>query len=199
MAFELPSLPYADNALEPHYSANTFSFHHAKHHNAYVVNLNKLIDGTDLAGKSLEEIIMATAKDDSKAGVFNNSAQVWNHTFFWNSMAPNGGGRPSGALAAKIDEDFGSFDAFAEKFKASAVGRFGSGWTFLVVEGGTLKIVNTLNAGTPMTDGQTALLTIDVWEHAYYLDYQNRRPDYVQTFLDKLANWDFASANFDAA
>lgn len=199
MAFELPPLPYADTALEPHYSANAFSFHHAKHHNAYVVNLNNLIADSDLAGKSLEEIIMASAKDDSKAGIFNNSAQVWNHTFFWNSMSPNGGGRPSGALAAKIDEDFGSFDAFAEKFKASAVGRFGSGWTFLVLDGGKLKIVNTLNAGTPMTDGQTALLTIDVWEHAYYLDFQNRRPDYVQTFLDKLANWDFASANFDAA
>ncbi len=199
MAFELPPLPYADNALEPHYSANTFSFHHAKHHNAYVVNLNNLIGDSDLAGKSLEDIIMATANDDSKAGVFNNAAQVWNHTFFWNSMSPNGGGRPSGALAAKIDEDFGSFDAFAEKFKASATGRFGSGWTFLVLDGGTLKIVNTLNAGTPMTDGQTALLTIDVWEHAYYLDYQNRRPDYIQTFLDKLANWDFASANFEAA
>ncbi len=199
MAFELPPLPYADNALEPHYSANTFSFHHAKHHNAYVVNLNNLIADSDLAGKPLEDIIMATANDDSKAGVFNNAAQVWNHTFFWNSMAPNGGGKPSGALAAKIDEDFGSFDAFAEKFKASATGRFGSGWTFLVLDGGKLKIVNTLNAGTPMTDGQTALLTIDVWEHAYYLDYQNRRPDYIQTFLDKLANWDFASANFDAA
>ncbi|TQV79286.1 superoxide dismutase [Denitrobaculum tricleocarpae] len=199
MAFELPPLPYADNALEPHYSANTFSFHHAKHHNAYVVNLNNLIGDSDLAGKSLEDIIMATANDDSKAGVFNNAAQVWNHTFFWNSMSPNGGGRPGGALAAKIDEDFGSFDAFAEKFKASATGRFGSGWTFLVLDGGTLKIVNTLNAGTPMTDGQTALLTIDVWEHAYYLDYQNRRPDYIQTFLDKLANWDFASANFEAA
>ena len=199
MAFELPPLPYADNALEPHYSANTFSFHHAKHHNAYVVNLNNLIADSDLAGKSLEDIIMATANDDSKAGVFNNAAQVWNHTFFWNSMAPNGGGKPSGALAAKIDEDFGSFDAFAEQFKASATGRFGSGWTFLVLDGGKLKIVNTLNAGTPMTDGQTALLTIDVWEHAYYLDYQNRRPDYIQTFLDKLANWDFASANFEAA
>lgn len=199
MAFELPPLPYADNALEPHYSANAFSFHHAKHHNAYVVNLNNLLADSDLAGKSLEEIIMATANDDGKAGVFNNAAQVWNHTFFWNSMSPNGGGRPSGALAAKIDEDFGSFDAFAEQFKASATGRFGSGWTFLVLDGGKLKIVNTLNAGTPMTDGQTALLTIDVWEHAYYLDYQNRRPDYIQTFLDKLANWDFASANFGAA
>ncbi len=199
MAFELPPLPYADSALEPHYSANTFSFHHAKHHNAYVVNLNKLIEGSDLADKSLEDIIMASANDDSKAGIFNNAAQVWNHTFFWNSMSPNGGGRPSGDLAAKIDEDFGSFDAFAEQFKASATGRFGSGWTFLVLDGGKLKIVNTLNAGTPMTDGQTALLTIDVWEHAYYLDYQNRRPDYIQTFLDKLANWDFAAANFAAA
>ncbi|BBK43753.1 superoxide dismutase [Allostella vacuolata] len=195
MAFELPPLPYAPNALEPHMSANTFSFHHAKHHQAYVTNLNNLIKDTPLADKSLEEIIQATAADASKAGVFNNAAQVWNHTFFWNSMKPSGGGAPSGDLAAKIDAAFGSLAKFKEEFKAAAVGQFGSGWAWLVLDGSDLKIVKTGNAGTPMTSGQKALLTVDVWEHAYYLDYQNRRPDFVQTFLDHLVNWDFAAKN----
>jgi Fe-Mn family superoxide dismutase len=199
MAFELPPLPYAANALEPHMSANTFSFHHAKHHNAYVTNLNNLIKDTPLADKSLEEIVKASAGDATKAGIFNNSAQVWNHTFFWNSMKPNGGGKPSGALAAKIDEAFGSFDKFKEEFKNAAVTQFGSGWAWLVVEGGKLKIVKTANADTPLAHGQTALITVDVWEHAYYLDFQNRRPDFVQTFLDHLANWDFAAANLAKA
>ncbi len=195
MAFELPPLPYAPNALEPHMSANTFSFHHAKHHQAYVTNLNNLIKDTPLADKSLEEIILATASDASKAGVFNNAAQVWNHTFFWNSMKPSGGGAPSGDLAAKIDAAFGSLAKFKEEFKAAAVGQFGSGWAWLVLDGSDLKIVKTGNAGTPMTSGQKALLTVDVWDHAYYLDYQNRRPDFVQTFLDHLVNWDFAAKN----
>ncbi|MCC7271852.1 MAG: superoxide dismutase [Alphaproteobacteria bacterium] len=195
MAFELPPLPYAPTALEPHMSANTFSFHHAKHHQAYVTNLNNLIKDTPLAGKSLEEIILATASDAAKAGVFNNAAQVWNHTFFWNSMKPGGGGAPSGELAKKIDATFGSLAKFKDEFKAAAVGQFGSGWAWLVLDKGELKIVKTGNAGTPMTSGQKALLTVDVWEHAYYLDYQNRRPDFVQTFLDHLANWDFAAKN----
>ncbi len=195
MAFELPPLPYAANALEPHMSANTFSFHHAKHHNAYVTNLNNLIKDTDLASKSLEEIIKAVAGDGAKAGVFNNAAQVWNHTFFWSSMKPGGGGKPSGDLLARIEKDLGGFDKFKEDFKNAAVTQFGSGWAWLVEEKGTLKITKTGNADTPMAHGQKALLTVDVWEHAYYLDYQNRRPDYVQTFLDHLANWDFAAAN----
>jgi Fe-Mn family superoxide dismutase len=195
MAFELPPLPYAANALEPHMSANTFSFHHAKHHNAYVTNLNNLIKDTDLASKGLEEIIKAVAGDASKAGVFNNAAQVWNHTFFWSSMKPGGGGKPAGDLLARIETDFGSFDKFKEDFKNAAVTQFGSGWAWLVEEKGALKIVKTGNADTPLAHGQKALLTVDVWEHAYYLDFQNRRPDYVQTFLDHLANWDFATAN----
>jgi len=200
MAFELPALPYEKNALEPHMSANTFDFHHGKHHNTYVVNLNGLLEGSDLAGKSLEEIIMATAGDAAKAGMFNNAAQVWNHTFFWNSMKPNGGGAPSGDLAAKIDADFGSFDAFKDAFKQAGATQFGSGWAWLVVgDGGKLEVVKTPNAETPLTQGKTPLLTCDVWEHAYYLDYQNRRPDFLAAFLDNLANWDFAAENLAKA
>ncbi|MCK5778300.1 MAG: superoxide dismutase [Rhodospirillales bacterium] len=196
MAFELPALPYEKDALEPHMSANTFDFHHGKHHNTYVVNLNGLLDGSDLAGKSLEEIIMATAGDSSKAGMFNNAAQVWNHTFFWNSMKPGGGGAPSGDLAAKIDADFGSLDDFKEAFKQAGATQFGSGWAWLVVgDGGKLEVVKTPNAENPMTQGKTPLLTCDVWEHAYYLDYQNRRPDFLAAFLDHLVNWDFAAEN----
>lgn len=196
MAFELPALPYDKTALEPHMSAQTFDFHHGKHHNTYVVNLNNLVADSDFAGKSLEDIIQATAGDASKAGVFNNAAQVWNHTFFWNSMSPNGGGAPSGDLAAKIDEAFGSLDGFKEKFKEAGATQFGSGWAWLVVgDGGALEIVKTANAETPITQGKTPLLTCDVWEHAYYLDYQNRRPDFLAAFLDNLVNWDFAAAN----
>ena len=195
MAFELPSLPYADTALEPYYSAKTFSFHHGKHHKAYVDNLNKLLPGSPFENSSLEEIILAVAGDATKAGFFNNAAQVWNHTFFWHCMKPGGGGAPSGALAAKIDAAFGSYEKFAEQFKAAAVGRFGSGWAWLVLDGGELKIMSTPNAETPMTGGKKALLTVDVWEHAYYLDFQNRRPDFVQTFLDQLVNWDFVAEN----
>ena len=195
MAIELPALPYADTALEPHYSAKTIGFHHGKHHRAYVDNLNKLIPGTPLEAKPLEEIILAVAGDSSRVGLFNNAAQVWNHTFFWHCMKPGGGGRPQGDLAARLTGAFGSYEKFAEQFKAAAVGRFGSGWGWLVSEGGSLKITSTPNAETPLTAKQTALLTVDVWEHAYYLDYQNRRPDFVQAFLDHLVNWDFVAAN----
>lgn len=199
MAFELPPLPYAQDALEPHITANTLSFHHGKHHNTYVTNLNNLVKDSDLAGKSLEDIIKAVAGDAAKAGVFNNAAQVWNHTFYWNSMKPNGGGKPTGDLAAKIDADFGSYDKFVEEFKAAATTQFGSGWAWLVLDGGKLKVTKTANADTPLAHGQTALLTIDVWEHAYYLDFQNRRPDYITTFLESLVNWDFVAANLAAA
>jgi Fe-Mn family superoxide dismutase len=195
MTYELPPLPYADTALEPIYSARTISFHHGKHHQAYVDNLNKLVANTRIDGLPLESVIDIAAKNSEMTGVFNNAAQIWNHTFFWNSMKPGGGGKPSGALAKMIDEAFGSYEKFAEQFKAAAVGRFGSGWAWLVVDGGALKIVSTPNAETPITKGQTPLITVDVWEHAYYLDYQNRRPDFVQAFLDKLVNWDFAAAN----
>jgi Fe-Mn family superoxide dismutase len=199
MAFTLPELPYAQNALEPHITANTLSFHHGKHHNTYVVNLNGLIKDGPLADASLEDIIMDAAGDASKAGVFNNAAQVWNHTFYWNSMKPGGGGKPTGAIAAKIDADFGSYDKFVEEFKAAGATQFGSGWAWLVLDGGKLKVTKTPNADLPMAHGQTAILTCDVWEHAYYLDFQNRRPDYLATFLDSLVNWDFANANLAAA
>ena len=196
MTIVLPPLPYAEDALEPYYSAKTISFHYGKHHKAYVDNINKLIAGTDFEQKTLEEIMMAVAGDPAKAGWFNNSAQVWNHTFFWSCMKPGGGGKPTGKLAQAIDAAFGSYEKFAEQFKANAVGRFGSGWGWLISEGGALKLMSTPNAEMPNpTKGQVALLTVDVWEHAYYLDYQNRRPDFVQTFLDKLVNWDFVAAN----
>jgi len=197
MAFELPDLPYSKDALAPHISAETLSFHHGKHHAAYVSKLNGLIEGSPLAKKSLEEIIRETKGDAQKAGVFNNAAQTWNHTFFWNSLHPEGGGVPTGDLATRIDADFGSYDTFREQFATQAVNLFGSGWAWLVDNGGKLEIVQTSNAGHPhpLTDGKRALLTLDVWEHAYYLDYQNRRPDFVNTFLDKLANWEFAATN----
>ncbi len=195
MAIELPALPYAEDALEPAYSARTIGFHHGKHHAAYVTNLNGMIEGTDLASKSLEDIIQAAAGDAEKAGMFNNAAQIWNHTFFWNSMKPGGGGKPSGDLAAAIDKAFGGFDGFSEAFRTAAATRFGSGWGWLVAQGGELKVVSTANAETPITEGMTPLLTVDVWEHAYYLDYQNRRPDFLQAFLDDLVNWDFVAAN----
>jgi len=196
MAFELPALPYAKDALQPHISANTFDFHHGKHHNTYVVNLNTMTADTDMASMSLEDIMKATAGDASKAGIFNNAAQVWNHTFFWNSMTPGGGGAPTGAIAAAIDEAFGDYASFAEAFKTAGMTQFGSGWAWLVARNGKLEIVKTPNAECPLTDGATPILTCDVWEHAYYLDYQNRRPDFLQAFLDNLVNWDFANANF---
>ena len=199
MAIQLPSLPYVESALEPNYSAKTISFHYGKHHKAYVDNLNKLIAGTPIEGKLLEEIILASAGDSSRVGMFNNSAQVWNHTFFWNCMKPAGGGKPQGDLARRIDATFGSYEKFAEQFKAAAVGRFGSGWAWLVSDGSALKITSTANADTPLASKQTALLTVDVWEHAYYLDYQNRRPDFVQAFLDHLVNWEFVAGNLAKA
>jgi len=199
MTIQLPGLPYAETALEPHYSAKTISFHYGKHHKAYVENLNKLSAGTPLEGKSLDEIVKASVGDASRVGMFNNAAQVWNHTFFWNCMKPAGGGRPQGGLARRIDQAFGSYEKFADQFKTAAVGRFGSGWGWLVLDGAALKIVSTANADTPMASKQTALLTVDVWEHAYYLDYQNRRPDFVQAFLDHLVNWEFVTANLAKA
>jgi Fe-Mn family superoxide dismutase len=191
MAFTLPELPYSKNALEPHISAETLEYHHGKHHNAYVTNLNGLIDGTDMADKSLEEIIAAAT-----GGVFNNAAQVWNHSFYWKCMTPGGGGAPSGELAAAIDRDFGSFDAFKEQFAKAGATLFGSGWTWLVAEGGALKITQTSNADLPLKHGQTALLTMDVWEHAYYVDYRNARPAYIEAFLNELVDWGFVAANF---
>jgi Fe-Mn family superoxide dismutase len=199
MTHQLPALPYDLDALEPHISRQTLEFHYGKHHAGYVTNLNKLLEGTDLDGKGLEEVIQAVAGDPSKAGIFNNSAQVWNHSFYWQGLKAGGGGAPAGALAEKIAADFGSYDAFVEQFKAAGATQFGSGWAWLVLDGGTLKITKTANADLPLAHGQTALLTMDVWEHAYYLDYQNRRPDYITTFLDKLVNWDFVAANLAAA
>jgi Fe-Mn family superoxide dismutase len=199
MAFELPPLPYSLDALQPHMSSRTLEFHHGKHHKAYVDNLNNLVKDTPLAAQSLEQIIKATAKDESKAGIFNNAAQVWNHTFFWNSMRPRGGGQPSGDVAKQIDQAFGGLDKFKGEFKQAAATQFGSGWAWLVLDGGKLKVTKTPNAVNPLSQGQTALLTCDVWEHAYYLDFQNRRPDFVQTFLDHLVNWEFVAKNLSAA
>lgn len=191
MAFELPALPYEKNALEPHISAETLEYHYGKHHQAYVNKLNELTDGTDDAYKSLEEIIKS-----SSGGLFNQAAQVWNHTFYWHCLAPNGGGVPSGALAEAIDAKFGSFDTFKETFNAQAAGNFGSGWTWLVkTDDGGVDIVNTSNADTPIAHGQTPLLTIDVWEHAYYIDYRNARPKYLENVWNVL-NWDFVAQNF---
>lgn len=195
MAITLPALPYEANALEPYITANTLSFHHGKHHQTYVTNLNNLIQGGELADKTLEEIILAVANKPEKIGIFNNAAQVWNHTFYWNSMKKGGGGAPSGAIASKINEDFGSYEAFVDAFKNAGLTQFGSGWAWLVLDGGKLKITKTANADTPMAHDQKAILTVDVWEHAYYLDYQNRRADYLDLFLKHLVNWDFANAN----
>ena len=196
MAFELPPLPYAEDALEPAYSARTISFHYGKHHKTYVDTLNKLVAGTDLEGKSLEDVIMAVAGKPDKQPVFNNAAQVWNHTFFWNEHEARRRRRPRAASwASKIDATFGGHEQFVEAFKAAAVGRFGSGWAWLVADNGELKIVSTPNAEMPAAPGVTPLLVVDVWEHAYYLDYQNLRPGYVQAFFDSLADWDFAAAN----
>ena len=193
MEHTLPELPYAKDALAPHISAETLEFHYGKHHQAYVTNLNNLIKGTEYESLDLEAII----KKAPAGGVFNNSAQVWNHTFFWHSMSPNGGGEPTGALADAIKAKWGSFEDFKKAFTASAVGNFGSGWTWLVKKAdGSVDISNTTAAGTPLTSDDTALLCIDVWEHAYYIDYRNRRPDFVATFLNSLVNWDFAAKNF---
>ena len=191
MTHELPPLPYAIDALAPHISKETLEYHHGKHHKTYVDNLNKLIPGTEFENLSLEDIVRK-----STGGVFNNAAQIWNHTFYWNCLAPNAGGKPTGALAAAIDQAFGSFDAFKEKFSQTAIGTFGSGWGWLVKNAsGGLELVSTSNAGCPLTAGQTPLLTCDVWEHAYYIDYRNLRAKYVETFWN-LVNWDFVARNF---
>src|SRR3990167_9343815 len=197
MAVPLPPLPYPENALEPHISERTLSFHYGKHHQAYVTNLNNFIQGTDLDNKSLEDIIQESANKSDKVGIFNNAAQVWNHTFYWHSLSPQGGGIPQGALLDQIRNDFGSFEDFCTQFKQAGATQFGSGWAWLVRGAdGTLKVTKTSNADLPMIHNQKALLTCDVWEHAYYLDYQNRRPDYLDIFLKHLANWEFAQKNF---
>lgn len=192
---ELPPLPYARDALEPHVSARTLDHHHGKHHAKYVQTLNELIQGSSLAKMPLESVIRATARSKAKAKIFNSAAQVWNHTFLWRSMKPLGGGRPTGAIAERIDADFGDYGKFAEQFNAAATGQFGSGWAWLVIAEGKLAVTSTGNADLPMVRGQKALLTLDVWEHAYYLDYQQDRAKYVRAFLDHLVNWDFASEN----
>ncbi len=197
MAFTLPPLPYDKSALEPHISAQTLEFHHGKHHQAYVTKTNELVAGTPLEGKPLEDVIVAAWNDKNQV-LFNNAAQVWNHTFFWSCMSPNGGGKPTGKLAQQIEKDFGSYEKFAEAFKQAGVTQFGSGWAWLVADAsGKLSVTKTPNAELPMVTGNTAILTCDVWEHAYYLDYQNRRPDFLTTFLEKVVNWEFAAENYD--
>ena len=190
MSFKLPDLPFSPDALAPHMSAETFEYHHGKHHNKYVTTLNELIDGTPMADKGLEEIVM-----ESEGGVFNNAAQHWNHSFFWNCMSPEGGGKPGGDLATAIERDFGSYDAFVEKFSKTAATQFGSGWGWLVEKDGKLDVIGTANADLPLKHGANALLTIDVWEHAYYIDYRNARPKFIEVFMKELVNWDFVAKN----
>jgi Fe-Mn family superoxide dismutase len=198
MPLTLPPLPYDPSALEPHLSKNTFSFHYDRHHKTYVDNLNNLIKGSDYESCDLMEIILKSHAKQGELGIFNNAAQVWNHTFFWHSMKPNGGGKPYGSVEKAINSNFGSYEAFAAEFKKAALAQFGSGWVWLVAQqDNKLKIVTTSNASLPMISSQKAVITCDLWEHAYYLDYQNRRGDFVQTFLDNLLNWDFAISNFE--
>ncbi|ASQ90432.1 superoxide dismutase [Fe] [Prosthecochloris sp. GSB1] len=199
MAYSQPALPYAENALEPCISAKTIGFHYGKHHSTYVKKFNELVSGTPYDDQGIEDVIVAVANDPSKAAIFNNGAQAWNHTFYWNSLTPNGGGKPAGPLAEKIDADFGSYDKLRDELANAAATQFGSGWAWLVLDKGSLQVVKTSNAMTPLANGAFPLLTLDVWEHAYYLDYQNRRPDYVATVLDELLNWKFAESNFDEA
>ncbi len=196
--YTLPALPWADDALEPYISANTLSFHYGKHHKTYVDKLNPLVEGTDLAGLSIPELVAKVAGDASKKGVFNNAAQVWNHSFFWLSMKKGGGGEPTGAVKAAIEGSFGTVADFKKKFADSAATLFGSGWVFLIEKDGKLEITQESNAGTPLASGGKALCTLDVWEHAYYLDFQNRRPDYTTAFLDHLIDWDFIGHNLDS-
>ncbi len=197
MAITLPELPYPKDALAPHISEKTLDFHHGKHHNTYVVNINKLIEGTDLANEKLESIIKKTAGDSAKIGIFNNAAQVWNHSFYWQCMRPKGGGIPKGPVAEKIKADFGSYEKFAEEFKNAGFTQFGSGWAWLILKGKKLEIMKTPNADTPIAHGVKPVLTVDVWEHAYYLDYQNRRADYLSAFVENLINWDFVNSCLD--
>lgn len=199
MAYELPPLPYDYTALEPAISKSTLEFHHDKHHAGYVNKYNAAVQGTELDSKPIEDVIKIVAGDESKTAIFNSGAQAWNHTFYWNSMKPNGGGTPTGELAQKIDADFGSLDKFKEAFKTAGTGQFGSGWAWLVLDQGTLKVTKTLNADNPLPKGQTPLLTMDVWEHAYYLDYQNQRGTYIDAFLEQVINWEFAAENFAKA
>ena len=191
----LPPLPYADNALDPVITAHTMGFHYGKHHKTYVDNLNKLVAGTEFAGLALEQVIAGSAGKADKVGIFNNAAQIWNHTFYWHSMKPHGGGEPPAVLKQKIEAAFGGLDGCKKELATAATTQFGSGWAWLVVDAGALKVVKTGNADLPMTKGMKALLCIDVWEHAYYLDWQNRRSDYVNAVLDKLVNWGFAADN----
>ena len=193
MKLELPDLPFGKDALEPHMSANTLDFHHGKHHNAYVVKGNELLEDAGLSADNLEALVIEAAKVGG--GLFNNVGQHYNHSFFWNSISANGGGEPTGAIADAINASFGSFENFKKRFVAGGVGQFGSGWVWLVADGDTLKITKSANAETPLTDGLKPLLVCDVWEHAYYLDFQNRRPDFLTSFIDNLANWDFANQN----
>ena len=194
MAITLPQLPFSIGALEPHISARTLEFHHGKHHNAYVTNGNKLMAGTDWDNMDPEAIIRKAAIDQNAVGIFNNVAQAWNHSFYWNCIKPQGGGAPSGAIAGKITSDFGSYEKFLDEFKNAGATQFGSGWAWLVLDGRKLRVVKTPNAGNPLTLGMIPLLTVDVWEHAYYLDYQNRRPDYLSVFAEKLINWEFVNS-----
>jgi superoxide dismutase, Fe-Mn family len=199
MSFTQPALPYDFNALEPFgMKGETFEYHYGKHHKAYVDNLNNLTKDSPMADQSLEEVIKLSFGDATKAGIFNNAAQVWNHTFFWNSLKPSGGGAPTGEVAAKIDAAFGSFDKFKEAFSAAAATQFGSGWAWLVEDAGTLTVMKTPNAENPLAHGKKALLTLDVWEHAYYIDFKNARPAYIKNFLDQLVNWDFVAQNLAA-
>ncbi len=199
MYFELPPLPYAPDALEPYISARTMEFHYGKHHQAYLTNLNNLADNTKYENASLEDIMASTIDNEAETAIFNNAAQAWNHAFFWKSMKPGGGGDPDGDLAMRLEQAFGSLAKFREQFKQAGTAQFGSGWVWLVFDGNALRIVKTPNAQNPLAENLTPLLTCDVWEHAYYLDYQNRRPDFIQAFLDHLVNWDFAAANLSAA
>ena len=196
--FTLSPLPYDEGALAPTISSNTMGFHYGKHHKAYVDKLNELVTGTRLAEMTLEDVVKATAKDESKRPIFNNAAQAWNHTFFWASLTPRGGA-PTGEMLRSVERDFGSYEKFKEQFAKEGVAQFGSGWVWLVASGGKLAIEKTSNAATPMAEGKHCLLTIDVWEHAYYLDYQNRRPDFLKAVADKLLNWDFAAQNYQRA
>ena len=199
MTLELPTLPYSLDALAPHINSQTLSIHHGKHHAAYVTNGNKLIEGTELAGKSAADIVKATAGKADKVAIFNNAAQAWNHSFYWSSMKPKGGGKPSGNIAKKIDTDLGGYAKFVELFTQAGTTQFGSGWAWLSLRNGKLEVGKTSNAETPLVTGAVPLLTMDVWEHAYYLDFQNRRPDYIKAFLDHLVNWDFANQNLAKA
>ena len=194
MAISLPVLPYEKNALAPYISQQTIEYHYGKHHNAYVINTNKLIEGTDLSDRDLETIIKKTSKDASKSSIFNNAAQVWNHSFYWACIKPGGGGPPSGTIAERIASDFGSYEKFAEQFKDSGMTQFGSGWAWLILRDNHLELMMTSNADTPLAHGLKPLLTVDVWEHAYYLDYQDKRADYLGSFLEHLINWEFVNS-----